>query len=303
MTTGAQVWLTGGSGMLASALRDEFDRLGVSYVATDAELDITQRERVLAAAAKHRPHWIINGAAFTRVDDAEKELDVAQRVNGDGPAFLAEAAREHGANLLHFSTDYVFAGDAAAPYREQDPVAPRTAYGKTKLEGEQRALSVHPAGSFVLRTSWLFGENGPNFVRTMVNLMRERETLKVVHDQLGRPTYTRDLAAAALELVGLARPRAAAPGVYHFANAGEVSWHGFTLGIRAACERLEQALRVREILPVTTAEFPRPAPRPAYSVLDTSRIERALGRAPRPWQTALEHYLAAELAPPTTRDA
>jgi len=197
----------------------------------------------------------------------------------------------------------VFAGDATTPYREQDPVAPRTAYGKTKLEGEQRALSSHPEGSFVLRTSWLFGENGPNFVRTMVNLMRERETLKVVQDQLGRPTYTRDLAAAALDLLGLAQPRAAAPGVYHFANAGEVSWHGFTLGIRAACERLEQALRVREILPVTTAEFPRPAPRPAYSVLDTSRIERALGRAPRSWQTALEHYLAAELAPPTTRDA
>jgi dTDP-4-dehydrorhamnose reductase len=160
-------------------------------------------------------------------------------------------------------------------------------------------LATASAGGkpFVVRTSWLFGENGPNFVRTMVGLMKQKQELRVVADQHGRPTYTHDLALATLALLGIGRtPRAssAAPGVYHFANAGATTWHAFTVGIRDALLARKVPLAVERIVPVTTAEFPRPAPRPAYSVLGTARIEAALGRAPRPWTEALDNYLATE---------
>jgi dTDP-4-dehydrorhamnose reductase len=292
------VWLVGGRGMLARAFRERFDREGVAYVATDLDLDITDGRRVLEFTRAERPAAIVNTAAYTRVDDAEANEDAATRVNAAGPEHLARAALELGAKLLHFSTDYVFDGTSSVPYREDAATGPRSAYGRSKLAGEQRlqrVFAARPELLYVVRTSWLFGEGGPNFVKTMVGLMREREELRVVDDQHGRPTYTVDLAAASAALLALGRARpAAASGLYHFANAGAVSWHGFAADILAECRALGLPMRAARVVPVTTAEFPRPAPRPAYSVLDTERVERALGAAPRSFRPALRDYLTRE---------
>lgn len=289
--------------MLARALRARFERSGVRYVATDTEVDVTAREPVLDFARRTRPACIVNAAAFTRVDDAEVEEAAATRVNADGPENLARAALELGVPLLHVSTDYVFDGAASAPYREDSPTGPTSAYGRSKLAGEQRLASVlaeAPSLGYVVRTSWLFGDGGPNFVKTMVGLMRERDELRVVDDQRGRPTYTVDLADAICRVLGLTGGVVAPAGTYHFANAGEVSWHGFAMGILARCRELGLPVKVRRIVPVTTAEFPRPARRPAYSVLDTSRLTAATGLEPRPWQAALSDYLADCFAPART---
>jgi dTDP-4-dehydrorhamnose reductase len=292
------VWLTGAGGMLGSALRAKLEGAGLRCLATDVNLDIADESAVLAFAKAERPAVIVNSAAYTRVDDAETNEGAAARVNAEGARVLGQAALEVGAKLVHFSTDYVFGGEGASePYAEDAPTAPQGVYARTKLDGERRVLETASAGGrpYVIRTSWLFGENGPNFVKTMLGLLQTREELRVVSDQHGRPTYTHDLADAALELVGLGSRPAAAPGVYHFANSGATTWHAFTLGIRDACLSRGLPLKVQRILPVTTAEFPRPAPRPAYSVLSTARIEATLGRAPRPWSAALDDYLSNEL--------
>lgn len=290
----SSVWLVGGRGMLAHAFERYFETRGVPWVSTDSELDLTNREAIHAFARELRPRLIINAAAYTRVDDAEANEALASRVNGDGVENLAGAALALQVPLLHFSTDYVFDGRASSPYREDAPTQPRSAYGRSKLLGEQklwRVLSSRPELGYVVRTSWLFGPRGANFVKTMVALMREREELRVVDDQRGRPTFTADLAAASAELVGLAGTAKASPGTYHFANSGDVTWYGFTLGILGRLQELGIAVATKRVTPVTTREFPRPAERPAYSVLDTTRIEAALGRSPRSWRETLVDYL------------
>jgi len=289
-----KIWLVGARGMLGTALLARLERLAVPRITSDLDVDIAERERVLEFAQKERPTLILNAAGYTRVDDAETHEADALRANGLGPENLGLAAAAVGAKVVHYSTDYVFDGLGTAPYREDAPTRPAGAYGRSKLAGEERLLAACPAGATILRTSWLFGENGPNFVKTMARLLAEKDELRVVADQRGRPTYTGDLADATLALAGVTRATTAEPGIYHFANAGEVSWHAFTLAIRDACVRRGRPVKAERILPVTTAEFPRPAPRPAYSVLDTARIERALGEAPRDFRLTLDEYLARE---------
>jgi len=289
-----KVWLVGGKGMLGTAVRERLERSGVAHVTTDLELDITDLERVRDFASAERPTHVINVAAYTRVDDAEAQEAAALSVNALGPEHLARAAADVGAHFLHFSTDYVFTGTAHEPYTEDAPTGPSSAYGRTKLAGEQRVLAVPGADRLatIVRTSWLFGENGPSFPQTIAKLCLEREELRVVADQRGRPTYTGDLADAALELAGLVGARgAAAPGIYHFANAGETTWHAFAEAIRETLVRLGRPVKATRVVPVTTAEFPRPAPRPPYSVLDTRRIEAALGRKPRHFREPLDEFL------------
>ncbi|MDX3354389.1 dTDP-4-dehydrorhamnose reductase [Streptomyces sp. ME01-24h] len=277
-------WLvTGAGGMLG---RDVLDRLAAAGErATGLEravLDVTDAGAVGAALAAHRPAVVVNAAAWTAVDDAESEEDQALEVNGTGPRVLAEGCRESGAVLLHVSTDYVFAGDATAPYAEDAPVAPRSAYGRTKAVGELAVREALPETGYVVRTAWLYGAGGRNFVRTMIRLEGVKESLDVVNDQRGQPTWTVDLADRLVRLGRAALDGTAPAGVYHGTSAGETTWFGLTREIFSLLGADPERVR-----PTTSAAFARPAPRPAYSVLGHERW-RAAGIEPiRDWREAL----------------
>ncbi len=228
---------------------------------------------------------VINAAAYTAVDKAESEPERAFAVNRDGARNLARACRDRGVRLIHVSTDYVFDGTAARPYREDDPIAPLGVYGQSKAAGEREVLEL---GGTIVRTSWLFAEGGPSFVHTMLRLARERRILRVVADQRGCPTYAGDLADALLALANVPS------GIYHYCNDGATTWHAFALAIiEEARSRVE--LKCDRVDAIATADYPTAAKRPAYSVLDTSRV-RALGIVPPPWRNGLarvvEHALS-----------
>ena len=271
----------GGAGMLGQAVIAEARSRGWAALGLSrAQADVTDRGRLLEWADVFRPELVINCAAFTRVDDCEAETARAFAVNGEAVGNAAAAAARAGARLVHVSTDYVFDGEAREPYREDAPAAPRSVYGASKLEGERRALAG--GGSLVVRTSWLFGPGGPNFVATMVDRIESgRLPLQVVRDQEGCPTYTAFLAAALLDLA-----RLGATGIVHYRNRGPVSWYAF------AAEIARLWCGTAEVEPVTTAEFPRPARRPAYSVLDVTAFEKLTGRTVEPWESGLVEMLS-----------
>ncbi|MGW0417456.1 dTDP-4-dehydrorhamnose reductase [Streptomyces sp. NPDC003015] len=280
--TDNRTWLvTGAGGMLGQDVLARLSQSGERFVALDRKaLDLTDADAVSAALEEHRPAVVVNCAAWTAVDDAETREDEALAINGDGPRHLAEACARTGAVLLHVSTDYVFAGDATEPYAEDAPTAPRSAYGRTKLAGEQAVLATERG--YVVRTAWLYGAGGPNFVRTMIKLEGVKDTLDVVDDQRGQPTWSADLAGLLVEL-GLGALAGTAPaGVYHGTNSGETTWHGFTQEIF----RLLGADPGR-VRPTTSEAFVRPAPRPAYSVLGHGRFAEAGIEPLRDWRTAL----------------
>lgn len=229
-----------------------------------ADLDVTDLAAVRDAVRGH--DVVVNCAAYTKVDDAEAHEGDAFAVNAIGAANVAAACRETGAGLVHVSTDYVFAGDADEPYAEDAPLAPRSAYGRTKAAGEW-AVQAHCPSSWIVRTAWLYGGGGPNFVKTMARLAQERGSVSVVADQRGQPTWTMDVAKAVKRLVDERAPF----GTWHATSQGETTWHGFA---RAVFEELGHD--PERVLPISTGEFPRPAPRPAYSVLghDAWRMAR-----------------------------
>jgi len=277
-------WLvTGAGGMLGQDVLARLAAAGERATALDrAALDLTDAAAVRRALERHRPAVVVNCAAWTAVDDAETREAEALAVNGDGPARLADACARTGAVLLHVSTDYVFAGDATAPYAEDAPTAPRSAYGRTKLAGERAVLNTLPDRGYVVRTAWLYGTGGANFVRTMIRLEGQREKLDVVDDQRGQPTWSADLAGLLLALGRGALAGTAPPGVYHGTSSGETTWYGLTREIF----RLLGADPDR-VHPTTSEAFVRPAPRPAYSVLGHDRFAAA-GVAPlRDWRAAL----------------
>jgi dTDP-4-dehydrorhamnose reductase len=221
---------------------------------------------------------VVNCAAYTAVDAAEADEETAYAVNAAGPALLATACAKVGARLIHVSTDYVFPGDATSPYDVDDATGPKGAYGRTKLAGEQAVREILPDASYVVRTAWLYGATGQNFVKTMARLEREKETVSVVDDQRGSPTWSRDLAAGLLALAASDAPA----GTYHATNRGETTWHGFT---RAIFEEL--GADPERVLPTTSEAFQRPAPRPAYSVLSPRAWDEA-GLPPlQDWRSAL----------------
>lgn len=299
--TRARRWLiTGASGQLG---RDLARVLGPSGQAGAAvlggpkvmaagrgDLDVTDSHAVRAAVRAWQPDVIINAAAYTAVDAAQTDEDAAFLLNSIAPGFLAREAAEAGATLIHISTDYVFAGDSDHPYTEDDPTDPQSAYGRTKLAGEQAVLALHPE-AYVVRTAWVYGQTGANFVKTMLRLAAERDTVSVVDDQRGSPTWSQDLARG---LVALAES-GASPGVYHCTGAGETTWFGFARAVFAAA-----GLDPARVLPSTSAEVVRPAPRPAYSVLSHAKWDAA-GLPPMPdWSAALNRALPAlqEQKPP-----
>lgn len=278
-------WLIlGGAGQLG---RDLVDVLSdVPCVALDLpEVDITDVESVRVALRDAVPDVVVNTAAFTAVDAAETDEDTAERVNGVAPGIVAKAcAEQQGTIMVQISTDYVFAGDAAEPYPEDAAPAPRSAYGRTKLHGEQAVRAALPERSYVVRTAWLYGAHGANFVKTMLRLERERDVVDVVADQVGQPTWSHDLARHLRLLVEANAPF----GTYHGTNSGVTSWFEFTREIFRRC-----GADPERVQPVTTEAFPRPAPRPAYSVLGHEAWARAGLPAMRPWQEALAEALPA----------
>lgn len=278
--------ILGGTGMLGRAVVAEARNRGFAAAGlSHHQANVTDRDRLLYWVDAFRPRLVINCAAYTRVDDCESHPDTAFAINGEAVENVVAAAREAGARLLQVSTDYVFAGDADQPYGEGAPTEPRSVYGRSKLLGEEHALAYGDA--LVVRTSWLFGPGGPNFVATMLRLMDQGETpLRVVDDQTGCPTYTPFVARALWDLAALED----LTGVIHYRNRRPSTWCGFAREIARLWDRSV------DVVPVTTEEFPRPAPRPAYSVLDVSRFEAAVGREVEPWGWGLVEYLAARRA-------
>ncbi|HEV8023467.1 MAG TPA: dTDP-4-dehydrorhamnose reductase [Candidatus Nanopelagicales bacterium] len=275
-----RVLVTGANGQLGSELVQLYAaRSGDEVLGIDLpELDITSTESVAHTVSEFKPDVVINCAAWTAVDAAEENEPAAMAVNGEGPEKLAAACRVTGAWLVQLSTDYVFSGEATTPYAEDAAPDPRSAYGRTKLAGEIAVQSMLPDAHYIVRTAWLYGHQGSNFVKTMLRLEKERETIDVVDDQIGQPTYAADLAAQIVALVD-ARPAA---GIFHGTNSGEVSWHGFTQEIFR-----QIGADPARVIAVTSEQFVRPAPRPAYSVLGHRRWAEVGLTEMRDWREAI----------------
>ena len=256
---------------------------------THSDADICDSDAVAAVIARHAPTVIVNAAAYTAVDKAESEADRAFQVNRDGAAILAEQAAKADVPLIHISTDYVFDGAASVPYDEEHEVNPQGAYARSKEAGERAVRSAH-GKHLILRTAWVYGPFGTNFVKTMLRLGAEREELRVVDDQTGRPTSTGDLAEAILAIAEAAqKPGFTDWGTYHYAGADTVTWHGFATMIFAEAEKFGR--KAPRVQPIATADFPTAAPRPAYSVLSTAKLERIFGIKPRPLRASLNATL------------
>ncbi|MCM3520073.1 dTDP-4-dehydrorhamnose reductase [Curtobacterium sp. P97] len=273
--------ITGASGMLGQDLQQVLAGRPVTALSR-ADLDITDQAAVDEAVAGH--DVVLNAAAYTKVDDAETHEADAYAVNATGPGVLATAATAAGARLVQISTDYVFPGTGTTPYSEDEPTDPLGAYGRTKAAGEHAVRTIAPDSSLVVRTAWLYGAGGPNFARTMVRLAATHDTVSVVTDQVGQPTWTGDLARQVVALVDADAPA----GVYHGTNGGQGSWYDFTRAIFT-----EVGLDPERVLPTDSSAFVRPAPRPAYSVLGHDGWARA-GLAPmRDWRDALHAAVGA----------
>ncbi|MGG2140212.1 dTDP-4-dehydrorhamnose reductase [Symbiopectobacterium sp. RP] len=280
-----RVLLTGANGQLGRCFQD---RLPADWqiLATDsAELDITVLAQVTATVSAFKPDAIVNAAAYTAVDKAESEVELAERINAAGPANLADVVAQHGIRLVHVSTDYVFDGNASTPYTEASPTNPLSVYGITKLAGE-RAVSAAAPDAIIVRTAWVFSEYGNNFVKTMLRLGKDRDALSIVDEQRGCPTYAGDLAQAIIALL----QQNAAGGIYHYSGDKEVSWFEFAQAIFAVAVQKAVLSKAPTLTPITTAQYPTPAHRPTYSTLAGNKI-KALGITLSDWQSALRKTL------------
>ncbi len=280
--------LVGSKGMLAQKVSAraaaEWEIIAVDL----PEFDLTDQAQVLATVQRLSPEIIINCAAFTNVDGCESEEEMATRVNGNAVGTLAEAAHAASATLVHISTDYVFPGTGNTPLNEEDSIGPQSAYGRSKLLGEQSILTSGLEKYIILRTSWLYGPGGNNFVETIIRLAKEREKLGIVADQIGSPTYTGDLADAIFNILA---SDAVPYGIYHFSNDGACSWYDFALEIADLARKNGEDLKVKEISPIRTEDYPLPAKRPAYSVFSKEKYLQATGAGIPSWQESLATYM------------
>lgn len=280
-----KILVTGAYGQLGSeisSLKDQFPDWEFLFTDFDT-LDICNEKTIESFVEKNRPGFIINCAAYTAVDKAETDIESAELLNAVAPGYLAKYARKIGSKLIHISTDYVFDGAASTPYVETDPVNPRTAYGRTKLNGEKECFENNPE-TVVIRTSWLYSTYGNNFVKTMLKLSSDREKLSVVFDQAGSPTYAADLAGAILQIIAKAMdsPENFTPGIYHYSNEGVASWYDFAVAVFEISETR------CKVLPVLSSEFQAVAIRPAYSVLNKSKIKNTFGLKVPYWRDSLK---------------
>jgi dTDP-4-dehydrorhamnose reductase len=287
------IWLIGNNGMLGSDVEHILSQRGFNYCATDQEVDITDMACLDSFLSENRIgsiNYIINCAAYTAVDLAEKESEKAFKLNAEGPGNLAKIAQKRGSALIHISTDYVFDGEKEAPYIEDDPPHPLGVYGKSKLEGEkhvQMAIERH----FILRTAWLYGKNGKNFVQTIIKRLKERDELNIVNDQTGNPTCTKDLANVIMTII---ERSLCDYGIYHVTNEGQTTWYGFAEEIYRYIKKKGIITHDKTILPIASSEYQTPAKRPKNSSLGKEKLKTQLGITLRPWQEALYEYLSSE---------
>lgn len=286
--------ITGYKGQVGNCLVKQAQVGGWDVLAVDRdELDITDPQAVFEKVNAFRPAVIINAAAHTAVDKAETEIDASYAINRDGPKYLAEAAASVGAAMLHISTDYVFSGDKEGTYSEADPVAPQGVYGASKLAGEEAVITAN-SKHIILRTAWVFGEHGNNFVKTMLRLGSQRDQLGIVADQFGGPTYASDIAAALLVMAekAVAAPATVSWGIYHFAGEPHVNWYQFAQAIFDKAVAQQLLAKAPQLNALTTADYPTPAKRPANSRLDCRKIFNEFGIQPSDWHKALENIRA-----------
>ena len=274
--------------MLGTEVEHLLQEQKLDYVASDREVDITEREYLREFAQDKPLSWIINCAAYTAVDRAEDEPELAFRINADGPLHLAGIAQSKNAKLIHLSTDYVFNGAADATYAETAPPAPCGVYGASKHRGE-RNIAENMASYFIIRTAWLYGKNGPNFIYTMLQLFREEAEVRVVVDQWGSPTYAVDLAQVILRLINA---DSAKYGIYHFTNAGRINWYDFASAIYEMAKEKGLIEKPVQILPIATEQYPTRAQRPQCSHLSKDKICRNFDIMLKPWQESLATFLS-----------
>jgi dTDP-4-dehydrorhamnose reductase len=285
------ILVTGASGQVGGAIERLARARGLTiWAPTRAELDLTQEGDIVAAAGRARWAAVINCAAYTAVDKAESEPELAHAVNAHAPAIWAREAAQAGIPLIHVSTDYVFDGSKSTPYAETDPVNPLGVYGRSKEAGEAAIRAAHPNHA-IIRTAWVVSAGGANFINTMLRLGAERPEVRVVDDQLGCPSSADDIAGALLKVAATLGARS---GTWHFVNGGEASWHGLAAHVFAETKR--RGLPTPMLTPITTADYPTPAQRPANSRLLTAAIERDFDIQPRPWQEAMNAILAERLS-------
>ncbi len=284
-----RILLTGIGGQVGWELARSLQPLGEVVALDRAGFDLADPDRMRAVLRDLRPAWIVNPAAHTAVDKAESEVALATAINATAPGILAEEAKRLDALLVHYSTDYVFDGGKPTPYVETDPTCPINIYGQTKLAGEE-AIRASGCRHLILRTSWVYGMRGANFLRTMLRLAQERDELRVVADQIGAPTWSRMIAETTALMLARHRDQA---GIYHFVAGGEISWHGFAEAIVARGHALGLIAKTPVVHRITSAEFPTPARRPANSRLDCGRLREDFGLSQPDWRTQLELCLAA----------
>lgn len=295
------VWVIGSKGMLGSEILKQLEMNQISFTGTDLDVDITNPQELASfAAINSNINWIVNCAAYTNVEKAETEIELAEKLNATGAENIAKLANKIGARLIHISTDYVFDGKAKTPYTEIMKTCPIGIYGKTKEKGEKLVLQELP-DAYIFRTAWLYGPRGKNFVYTMINLMNEKDEISVVNDQFGSPTCTLDLARYIIavilggqEIPGNPHPYVY-PGIYHCSGEGQASWYDFAKEIYKIGKEKRIITKDCTIKPCSTKEFGSKTPRPAYSVLSKSKLKKALQTKIPHWQESLRAFMASPM--------
>ena len=285
-----KIVLFGSQGQVGTELTYTLSLLGELIPVNRQVLDLTNYQQIRDIIQQIKPNIIVNATAYTAVDKAESEIELAYQINAIAPKIMAEENNKIGSKLIHISTDYVFDGKSNLPYLETDLTNPLGVYGKSKLEGEEN-IRKNTDNYIILRTSWVYGHYGKgNFVKTMIRLGKEREQIKVVIDQIGCPTYAQDIAIFINKIISQFGDENNIKKLYHFTNLGVCSWYDFAVNIFNQAQKLGYNLKVKEVLPILTSEYPTAAKRPAYSVLNTRKISQDLDCFPSHWQDSLNQY-------------